>query len=220
MSLLEAGPHAAAVVGALVALAVLLWPPRAGARGGPQAGVRPGSGRSAHGGPGFASAGASPDSDGVAGEAAADPDRAGTPAEVADALILLALALRSGIGPVEALEHVAGECDGAVRRHLESVAAAHRWGLEPSAAWEFAPEVWRPAALAWRIALTAGAAPADLVERAAVEVRDRESRRVEAAVGRAGVLLVLPLGLAFLPAFGLTTVVPLVLALARGALAG
>ncbi|XVX20877.1 type II secretion system F family protein [Actinomycetota bacterium] len=193
---MPAPSHAGLVVAVLVALAVLAWPSRRHAAAGQR----------------------DPEHTGL--DTPPGPDPAGTPAEVADALVLLALALRSGIGPVEALEHVAGSCDGAVRTHLESVAAAHRWGLDPSAAWEFAPPVWRPAALAWRIALTAGAAPADLVERAATEVRDRESRRVEAAVGRAGVLLVLPLGLAFLPAFGLTTVVPVVLALARGALAG
>ena len=43
-----------------------------------------------------------------------------------------------------------------------------------------------------------------------------EDARVEAAVQRAGVLLVLPLGLAFLPGFVGTTVVPVVLHLAAG----
>lgn len=145
-----------------------------------------------------------------AGGARARHHRGATAHEVADALTLLALTLRGGCGPVEALEAVAGRVDGAVRDQLCIVAAAHRWGVEPAAAWAMVPGVWRPAAVAWQAALTAGASPAELVLRAAEAVRDDEDARVEAAVSRAGVLLVLPLGLAFLPGFVATTVVPVV----------
>ncbi len=139
-----------------------------------------------------------------------------TATEVADALTLLGLALRSGCGPVEALEDVSARLEGAVGRQLRAVAAAHRWGLDPDACWRYAPAVWSPAALAWQAALTAGVSPAALVERAADVVRDGESRRVEAALARAGVLLVLPLGACFLPGFVATTVVPVVLHLLHG----
>ena len=48
---------------------------------------------------------------------------------------------------------------------------------------------------------------------AAATLRDTESRRLEEAGGRAAVLLVLPLGLCFLPAFIATAVVPIVVVL-------
>ena len=45
-----------------------------------------------------------------------------------------------------------------------------------------------------------------------------ELERLDVAAARVGVRLVAPLGLVLLPAFCLTTVVPLVMALARGLL--
>jgi len=57
--------------------------------------------------------------------------------------------------------------------------------------------------------------PGDALAGAADEVRRREQQRLEVATATLGVRLVLPLGLIFLPAFILTTVVPVVLALAR-----
>jgi Flp pilus assembly protein TadB len=134
---------------------------------------------------------------------------------VADALVLLSLALRSGMGQREALERVAQTSEGDVAAHLGSVAAALRWGQPAPRAWAFAPAAWRPAALAWEVAERAGAAPAQLVEEAAWRIREREDRRLQAAAARAGVRLVMPLGLAFLPAFACTAVVPVVLALAH-----
>lgn len=138
-----------------------------------------------------------------------------TPYDVADALVLLSLALRSGMGQQEALERVLGVSGGPVAAHLGSVAAALRWGQPARVAWSYVPDVWRPAALAWEVAEQAGAAPAQLVEDASWRVREQEDRRLEAAAARAGVRLVLPLGLAFLPAFGCTAVLPVVLALAH-----
>jgi pilus assembly protein TadC len=134
---------------------------------------------------------------------------------VADALLLVSLVLRSGRGPREAVERVAAVSDGATALHLRTVAAALAWGLPVAEAWRYAPEVWRPAALAWQVAESAGSGPAQLVEEASWRLREAEDRRLEAAAARAGVRLVLPLGLAFLPAFACTTVIPVVLALAR-----
>ena len=141
--------------------------------------------------------------------------RPATPYDVADALVLLSLALRSGMGQQEALERVVGVSGGPVAAHLSSVAAALRWGQPARVAWSYVPEVWRPAALAWEVAERAGAAPAQLVEDASWRIREQEDRRLQAAAARAGVRLVLPLGLAFLPAFGCTAVLPVVLALAH-----
>lgn len=183
------------LVGALVAAAILLWP---------RTELLPGARAPA---------------DALVARTA-DPrvadSRGATPSEVADALTLLGLALRSGCGPVEALEDVAARVHGSAGAQLLAVAAAHRWGLDPAACWRYAPPVWSPAALAWQAALTAGVSPAALVERAADVLRDEEARRVETALARAGVLLVLPLGVCFLPGFVATTVVPVVAHLLAG----
>ncbi|MFC7487257.1 type II secretion system F family protein [Knoellia sp. CPCC 206453] len=144
--------------------------------------------------------------------------RAVTVDEAADALVLCALALRSGLGPIEALEAVAHHVGGAVALQLRVVASAHRWGQDAATSWGHVGEAWRPAALAWQAAEQSGAAPAGVVLAAAERMRREEASRVEAAVQRAGVLLVLPLGACFLPGFIGTTVVPVVLHLARSSL--
>jgi Flp pilus assembly protein TadB len=146
---------------------------------------------------------------------AAKGRQAATSYDVADALVLLSLALRSGMGQQEALERVAALDAGPVAGHLRTVAAALRWGQPACDAWSHVPEAWRPAALAWEVAERAGAAPAQLVEDASWRVRETEDRRLEGAAARAGIRLVLPLGLAFLPAFACTAVVPVVLAIAH-----
>jgi pilus assembly protein TadC len=146
------------------------------------------------------------------------PPESATPGTVADALVLLALALRAGAGLGEALEETAARCDGAVRAHLRAVAAARRWGCSDTEAWAYAPSVWGPAAHAWHVATVAGAGPADLIEQAAAGIREREDRRLEGATARAGVLLVMPLALCFLPAFACTAVIPVVLVLAQSLL--
>ncbi|MFW5470735.1 type II secretion system F family protein [Knoellia sp. CPCC 206435] len=182
---------------ALVLGAVLLWPP-----------ARPSPPRS----PSLRAGGE--------GNRAKDPGVPG-PATVdaaADALVLVALALRSGLAPVEALEAVADMVPGPVGHQLRVVASAHRWGQDAATAWSYVDQAWRPAALAWVAAERSGAAPGGVVLAAAGRMRRQEASRVEAAVQRAGVLLVLPLGLCFLPGFAATTVVPVVLHLARSAL--
>lgn len=136
--------------------------------------------------------------------------------EAAAAVALVAAALRSGIGSVEALEAVAAIDSGPAGRDLAVVAAAHRWGEPPDLAWTHVGPGWMSAAVAWHAAHSAGAAPAGLLEAAAGRMRQAEVLRLEAAVGRAGVLLVLPLGLCFLPGFVGTTVAPVVLRLLTG----
>lgn len=142
--------------------------------------------------------------------------RTGVPvAEVAGVIDLLALTLRAGAGLVEAMEAVAARVGGPLGLHLQTVSAACRWGVDDATAWASVPTGWQPAARALRMAANAGVAPADLLVRAAEEVRRAEQQRLEVATATLGVRIVLPLGLVFLPAFVLTTVVPIVLALAR-----
>lgn len=143
--------------------------------------------------------------------------------EVASASRMLALGLRSGIGSIEALEAVAAlEEPGvdSVVGDLGRVATALRWGRPAPEAWSMLDEVWQPVALLWTVAAVAGAAPAALIEAAAARVVAAESARTAAAVQRASVRLVLPLGACFLPAFLLTTIVPVVAQTAGALLAG
>jgi pilus assembly protein TadC len=135
-------------------------------------------------------------------------------------LVLLALALRAGLGLVEALEEVRPGAGQEVSRDLAAVVAALRWGRPSREAWSYAGEVWRTAELAWVVAEETGAAPASLVEQSALRLREELERSREQRAARAGVLLVLPLGLGFLPAFACTAVVPVVLALARTVIQG
>jgi pilus assembly protein TadC len=134
--------------------------------------------------------------------------------EVANATDLLALALRGGVGLLEAVEAVGARLEDPLGAHLLTVAAAQRWGVESAEAWASVPSAWQPAARALQMAATAGIAPADVLEQASQEMRRAEEQRLEVATARLGVRVVLPLGLLFLPAFVLTTVVPIVMALA------
>lgn len=136
-------------------------------------------------------------------------------AEVAGVIELLALTLRGGMGLVEAMEAVAARVGGPLGLHLKTVAAAGRWGVEDATAWASVPSAWQPAARALRMAASAGVPPADALVGAADGIRRAEQQRLEVATATLGVRIVLPLGLVFLPAFILTTVVPIVLALAR-----
>ena len=130
--------------------------------------------------------------------------------EVADASVLLALALQSGRGLVQSLDEVAGVSAAGAAEDLRRVAAALRWGRSMSQAWTYARGVWGPTATAFVVADAAGAPSATVLLDAASNLRETEARRLEEAGGRAAVMLVLPLGLCFLPAFIATAVVPTV----------
>lgn len=138
--------------------------------------------------------------------------------DVADLLDLLALALRGGAGISESLLLVGNAGTGERGARLRSVGAALRWGLAPEAAWADAGPEWAPAAAALRLAAVAGVPPADVLVRAASDLRRDHRARLAEETARVGVRLVLPLGLTFLPAFVLASVVPIVLALAGSVL--
>ena len=137
-------------------------------------------------------------------------------AGVPEALELLALAMSGGADLHGALSQVARSLGGEQGRELASVAAGLAWGLDDAAVWDLVPPRWEPARRAVLLASTAGVPPAGLLRDAAADLRRDALARVEAATARLSVRLVVPLGLAFLPAFVLTTVVPVVLALAGG----
>ncbi len=182
-----------AVVG-LLALAAVLWPVRGAAQGwvtGPRTGGTP----------------------------VPSPRRPTIP-ETADAAVLLSLAIGSGRAVADALDQVAALSPDPVRRDLARVSAATRWGRALPEAWGYADPVWRTVALALAVALECGAPAAEVLREAAASMREEQARHLEAASARAGVLLVLPLGMCFLPAFVCTAVVPLVVVLLDRTLAG
>lgn len=139
---------------------------------------------------------------------------------VAGAMALLAVSLRGGAGLVQSVAAVAQRVGGGLGSQLDTVVAGWQWGLDESQAWAGVSAAWRPAARAIRMAALSGMAPADLIEAAADDLRREQAAAIRVATARLGVRLVLPLGLAFLPAFVLTTILPVVLALARQVLQG
>lgn len=143
-------------------------------------------------------------------EAVEDDGEVVTVDEVADASVLLALALQSGRGMVQALEEVAAVSSEGAGADLRRVAAALGWGRSMDRAWAYARDVWGPTSTAFVVADVVGAPSASVLLEAAATLRDTEARRLEEAGGRAAVMLVLPLGLCFLPAFIATAVVPIV----------
>lgn len=141
-------------------------------------------------------------------------------ADVSAALVLLALAYRSGLPTVGVLEAVAAESPDQVARDLRQVAAALHWGASEPEAWASVGSVWEPAGRAVTLAQAAGLAPGPLLLKAADDLVADRMERLDVAAAKVGVRLVAPLGLVLLPAFCLTTVVPLVVALARTLLSG
>lgn len=181
----------------LAAVAVLCWPAPSPWLPGPATGLRPVRGQGA------------PDTTG--------PGRPGarSPVLVAEALELMALALRGGGSVTVAVRTVAGVLPGPLGEDLGVVAAALHGGEDPDRAWSGADRYWRVGARALRLAQAAGVPPGQALVDAAADLRREAVADVEVRAARLGVRLVLPLGLAYLPAFVLITVVPVVLALTR-----
>ncbi|WBB96554.1 type II secretion system F family protein [Solwaraspora sp. WMMA2080] len=127
---------------------------------------------------------------------------------------LLAAALRAGAPVDQAMVAVADALAGPLGSRLSRVARALRLGAEPAEAWrhlDAVPGGERLAAAAIRSAAS-GAALAGAATRLADDLRAGRSAAAEAAARRAGVLIVLPLGLCFLPAFILAGLVPVIVA--------
>lgn len=152
--------------------------------------------------------------------AAARRRRQALAAQAADVLDLLVACLASGSTVPAAVEATAAAVAAPASEVLRVVAAQLRLGADPVTAW--APVAAEPplAALATSVARSAdsGAALADALADAADELRARRRAEVESAARRIGVRLTAPLGLAFLPAFVLLGIVPVVASLIVGAL--
>jgi Flp pilus assembly protein TadB len=142
-------------------------------------------------------------------------------AELPFAVDLVAAALRAGSTPDAAAHHAARAVGGPVGERLRQVAHALRLGATPDEAWrhlgdgEGARRVVRAAARSGH----SGAAMAGSFARVADDLRADAVHAAEARARTAGVLVVLPLGLCFLPAFVLTGLVPVIVAVVDGVLA-
>lgn len=143
-----------------------------------------------------------------------------TTLSVATAIDLLALALTSGSPLTNALSAVADQSPPVVAGQLRQVTAALQWGVDEAKAWQGLPAVWRPAADALALATRVGMPAAGLLREAAATIRRDERQALHERTARLGVLIVLPLGGCFLPAFAALTVLPVVAVIARSVLTG
>lgn len=135
---------------------------------------------------------------------------------------LMAACLAAGARPGDAAQAVGHSLGGPLGDGLIRVAAEIRLGGDPERCWERFGRLPATKGLARCLARAShsGVAPVEEVARLAADYRAARGRSALARARRAGVLATAPLGLCFLPAFLLVGVVPVVLGLAEGILAG
>jgi pilus assembly protein TadC len=127
---------------------------------------------------------------------------------------LLAAALRAGAAPDVAARCVAAAVGGPVGQRLGRVERAIRLGAPADEAWSYLGRTDGAARVVQAAVRSqhSGAAFAGALHRLADDLRADRLIAADAAARRAGVLIVLPLGLCFLPAFVLAGLVPVVVA--------
>jgi Flp pilus assembly protein TadB len=135
-------------------------------------------------------------------------------------LDLLTACLRAGSPLVVALEIVGGALPGLLGADLVRVAGMQRLGASPGAAWSVHRDnpVLAPVVRLVRRSSASGSALADAFERLAADLRAASVAAGQARAQRAAVYATAPLGLCFLPAFVLLTVVPLAASIAPSVL--
>jgi pilus assembly protein TadC len=125
---------------------------------------------------------------------------------------LIASAVEAGCPPPRAVRAVSEAVGGPLGRRLGQVAAALLLDVDPSEAW--GPLADLPGAMpiiqAAVRSSSSGAGWAPSIRRAVVAMRTTAASVEDAAGQRAAVLVVLPVGLCFLPAFVAIGIVPLV----------
>jgi pilus assembly protein TadC len=144
--------------------------------------------------------------------------RAAVVAELPLAIDLLAALLQSGAPTDRAVLQVADAVGGPLGELLRRVGRAVALGSPGAEVWapfDAIPEASSLVRAATR-ARDTGAALARACERAADDLRVARTAAAEAHARRKGVLIVLPLGCCFLPAFVLIGVVPVVLGVLQG----
>lgn len=126
---------------------------------------------------------------------------------------LLAATLSAGAVPLDALHWVGRSWPGPLGDDLVRVATAIRWGASMDEAWTHVehPQVWQLVRDAFTRSARTGAPVVSILESTARELRREHRERVEVAAHSAGVRVVLPLALCFLPAYLLWGIVPIVM---------
>ena len=127
---------------------------------------------------------------------------------------LLAVCLGTGLPLGTALAEVAAAVPGPVGERLREVATSLRLGADPSQAWAATPAELAPLGRVLVRAGESGSSVGGGLRALSAQVRGAAGTRAEAAVRRAGVWILAPLGLCFLPAFVCLGVLPLVLGIA------
>ncbi|WP_213002693.1 type II secretion system F family protein [Winogradskya consettensis] len=127
---------------------------------------------------------------------------------------LLAAVLRAGLPIDRAVTAVAQALGGPLGERLDRVARSLTLGAEPLEAWAHLADLTGAERLTSAAVRTSasGAALAGALTRLADDLRTDRAIATEAAARRAGVLIVIPLGLCFLPAFMLAGLVPVLVA--------
>ncbi len=141
-------------------------------------------------------------------------ERLAAAADLPIAADLLAAVLRAGAPADRAVAAVAEALGGPLGDRLHRAARSLQLGAEPAEAWSHLADIdgaQRMIAAAVRSS-SSGGALAGALSRLADDLRADRAVAVEAAAQRAGVLIVLPLGLCFLPAFLLAGLVPVLIA--------
>jgi pilus assembly protein TadC len=226
-----------------LAAALLLWSPRADARirridqlrpadRGPSGGAMPGPGRRwlLAGGAALAVGLLIGGGAGLVAAAVVAPGgerllRAATPDErtmmrtallrdLPGACDLIGVCLAAGVPVVGALAAVGDAVPGPLGGQLRTVAALYRLGAEPRRAWADVPGELAGLGRLLVRAGESGAAVVPALRSLAADSRSTERADAEAAVRRAAVWVLAPLGACFLPAFLCLGVVPLVLGIA------
>lgn len=141
-------------------------------------------------------------------------DRAQLVQDLPGACDLLAVCLSAGVPVVAALAAVAAAVPAPLGTRLATVAGLYRLGAEPRRAWADVPDVLAPLGRVLVRAGESGAAVAPALRSLAADCRTEARAGAEAGVRRAGIWILAPLGLCFLPAFVCLGVVPLVLGIA------
>jgi len=127
---------------------------------------------------------------------------------------LLGVCLSAGLTVGGALAAVASALPGPLGDALAAVAGRLRLGAAPRTAWHDAPEELAGLGRVLVRAGESGAAAAPALRVLAADARAAARSRAEAGVRRAGVWVLAPLGLCFLPAFVCLGIAPMVIGIA------
>jgi pilus assembly protein TadC len=127
---------------------------------------------------------------------------------------LLAVCLAAGLPVAAALAAVAAAVPAPLGPELARVAGLHRLGAPPRRAWSEAPAELAALGRVLVRGGESGSAVVAALHGLAADSRAEARSRADAAVRRAGVWVLAPLGACFLPAFLCLGVVPLVLGIA------